>query len=263
MYLTLSKEAFEQSLDSCGVTITTGAHGSIQSGNYRENNSWYSPRIITFTMTGVSHFTDSSKHLSKEDKAALEQLAQGSLVSKDELDESLGSLVSKDELGESLGALSLALSLTAEEKAALQQLVQGSLTVKEITIIDDDENAVSLLSENYEEIEDEGIVLKFEDSLDNNYLMCSEKDLVDATDYLELDVNINCPEELGKKLVRRYLVIDLRNMEDERNIVTIFPENIRWSSQIPVIQANNFYVISFQRFAKDLVVANLEINLAE
>ena len=181
-------------------------------------------------------------------------------------------LISKRELDEALGALSLALSLSLEEKAALQQLVQGSLTVKEITIVDDDANAVSLLSENYEEtddsknyeeIEDEGIVLKFEDGLDNNYLMCSEKDLVDATDYLELDVNINCPEELGKKLVHRYLVIDLRNMEDERNIVTIFPENIRWSSQIPVIQANNFYVISFQRFAKDLVVANLEINLAE
>lgn len=171
-----------------------------------------------------------------------------------------------------LGALSLALSLSLEEKAALQQLVQGSLTVKEITIIDDDANAVSLLSENYEEIsdsenyeeiEDDGIVLNFDDSFDNTYLMCSETDLVDATDYLELDVNINCPEELGKKLVRRYLVIDLRNMDDERNIVTIFPENIRWSSQMPVIEANNFYVISFQRFAKDLVVANLEINLAE
>lgn len=153
--------------------------------------------------------------------------------------------------------------LTEQEKAALQQLIQGSLTVKEITIIDDNANAISLLSENYEEIEDEGIVLKFEDSLDNNYLMCSEKDLVDATDYLELDVNINCPEELGKKLVRRYLVIDLRNMQDERNIVTIFPEGVRWISQIPVIEANKFYVISFQRFAKDLVIANLEINLAE
>lgn len=153
--------------------------------------------------------------------------------------------------------------VTEQEKAALQQLIQGSLTVKEITIIDDNANAISLLSENYEEIEDEGIVLKFEDSLDNNYLMCSEKDLVDATDYLELDVNINCPEELGKKLVRRYLVIDLRNMEDERNIVTIFPEGVRWISQIPVIEANKFYVISFQRFAKDLVIANLEINLAE
>lgn len=153
--------------------------------------------------------------------------------------------------------------ITEEEKAALQQLVQGTIAVKEITIVDDDANAVSLLGENYEEIDDEGIVLKFEDSLDNNYLMCSEKDLVDATDYLELDVNINCPEELGKKLVRRYLVIDLRNMDDERNIVTIFPENIRWSSQTPVIQANNFYVISFQRFAKDLIIANVEVYLAE
>lgn len=170
-------------------------------------------------------------------------------------------LISKRELDEALGSLSL--SLSAEEKAALQQLVQGSLTVKEITIIDDDANAVSLLSENYEEIEDEGIILKFEDGLDNNYLMCSEKDLVDATDYLELNVNINCPEELGKKLVRRYLVIDLRNMEDSRNIVTIFPENIRWSSQMPVIEANNFYVISFQRFAKDLIIANVEVYLAE
>lgn len=226
-----------------------------------------------------------SLSLSEEEKAALQQLVQGSLVSKDELGEVLGalslslslsaeekealqqlvnkgSIVSTEELSEVLGALSLSLSLSAEEKAALQQLVQGSLTVKEITIVDD-ANAVSLLSENYEEIEDEGIVLKFEDSLDNTYLMCSEKDLVDATDYLELDVNINCPEELGKKLVRRYLVIDLRNMEDERNIVTIFPENIRWSSQMPVIEANKFYVISFQRFAKDLVIANLEINLAE
>lgn len=167
-------------------------------------------------------------------------------------------LISKRELDEALGAL----SLSAEEKVALQQLVQGSLTVKEITIVDDDANAVSFLSENYEEIEDEGIVLKFEDGLDGTYLMCSEKDLEDATDYLELSINVNCPEELGKKLVRRYLVIDLRNMEDMRNIVTIFPENVRWSSQIPVIEANNFYVISFQRFAKDLVIANLEINLA-
>ena len=168
-------------------------------------------------------------------------------------------LISKRELDEALGVV----SISEEEKAALQQLVQGSITVKEITIVDDDANAVNLLSENYEEIEDDGIVLKFEDGLDNTYLMCSEKDLVDATDYLELEVNINCPEELGKKLVRRYLVIDLRNMEDERNIVTIFPENIRWSSQMPVIEANKFYVFSFQRFAKDLVVANLEINLAE
>lgn len=169
-------------------------------------------------------------------------------------------LISKRELDEALETL-----ISPAEKTVLENLVQGSLTVKEITIIDDDANAVSLLSENYEENEDEdeGIILKFEDSLDNTYLMCSETDFVDATDYLELNVNINCPEELGKKLVRRYLVIDLRNMDDERNIVTIFPENIRWSSQTPVIQANNFYVISFQRFAKDLVVANLEINLAE
>lgn len=168
-------------------------------------------------------------------------------------------LISKRDLDEALETL-----ISPAEKTVLENLVQGSLTVKEITIIDDDDaNAVSLLSENYEEIEGDGIVLNFDDSFDNTYLMCSETDLVDATDYLELDVNINCPEELGKKLVRRYLVIDLRNMDDSRNIVTIFPENIRWSSQIPVIQANNFYVISFQRFAKDLVVANLEINLAE
>ena len=93
--------------------------------------------------------------------------------------------------------------------------------------------------------------------------MCSETDLIDTTDYLELNVNINCQDELGKKLVRRYLVIDLRNMNGGRNIVTNFPENIIWSSQIPVIQANQFYVISFQRFAKDIIVANLEINLAD
>ena len=166
-------------------------------------------------------------------------------------------LISKRDLDGVLETL-----FSTEEKAALQQLVQGTIAVKEITIIDDDNNTVSLLSENYEEIEDESIVLKFEDSLDNTYLMCSEKDLVDSTDYLELDVNINYPEELGKKLVRRYLVIDLRNMEDTRNIVTIFPENVRWNSQVPVIQANKFYVISFQRFAKDLVVANVELYLA-
>lgn len=188
--------------------------------------------------------------LSAEEKAALQQVVHK------------GSLVSKDELDESLGALSLALSLTLEEKAALQQLVQGSLTVKEITIADDDNNTISLLEEDDKEIES-GIVLKFDDSLDNTYLMCSETDLIDATDYLELNVNINCQDELGKKLVCRYLVIDLRNMDDARNIVTVFPENIRWSSQIPVIQANQFYVISFQRFAKDIIVANLQINLAD
>ena len=133
--------------------------------------------------------------------------------------------------------------------------------MKEITITDDN-NTISLLEEDDKEIES-GIILKFDDNLDNTYLMCSETDLIDTTDYLELNVNINCSEELGKKLVRRYLVIDLRNMTDTRNIVTIFPESIIWSSQIPVIQANQFYVISFQRFAKDVIVANVEINLTK
>lgn len=98
-------------------------------------------------------------------------------------------LISKRDLDKELETL-----FSTEEKAALQQLVQGSLTVKEITIIDDNTNAVSLLSENYEEIKDEGIVLKFEDSLDDTYLMCSEKDLVVVEDYLELEVKINYPE---------------------------------------------------------------------
>lgn len=165
-------------------------------------------------------------------------------------------LISKRELDEALETL-----ISPAEKTALENLVQGSLTVKEITITDDD-NTSSLPEEDDKEIES-GIVLKFDDSLDNTYLMCSEPDLIDATDYLELNVNINCQDELGKKLVCRYLVIDLRNMDDVRNIETVFPENIRWSSQVPVIQANNFYVISFQRFAKDIIVANLQINLAE
>ena len=165
-------------------------------------------------------------------------------------------LISKRELDEALETL-----ISPAEKTALENLVQGSLTVKEITIADDN-NTISLLEEDDKEIES-GIVLKFDDSLDNTYLMCSETDLIDATDYLELNVNINCQDELGKKLVCRYLVIDLRNMDDARNIVTVLPENIRWSSQIPVIQANQFYVISFQRFAKDIIVANLQINLAD
>ena len=166
-------------------------------------------------------------------------------------------LISKRELDEALETL-----ISPAEKTALENLVQGSLTVKEITITDDDNNTISLLEEDDKEIES-GIVLKFDDSLDNTYLICSETDLIDTTDYLELNVNINCQDELGKKLVCRYLVIDLRNMDDARNIVTVFPENIRWSSQIPVIQANQFYVISFQRFAKDIIVANLQINLSE
>lgn len=168
-------------------------------------------------------------------------------------------LISKRELDKAL----VPLSLSAEEKAALQQLVQGSLTVKEITIIDDDANTVSLLSENYEEVENDGIVIVFEDSLDGNYLMCSENNLRDATDYLELNVEMNYPEELGKKLVRRYLVVDLRSMEDDRNIVTIFPESLRWGTEIPVIKEKGFYVISFQRFAKDLIFAKVETILSE
>ena len=168
-------------------------------------------------------------------------------------------LISKRDLDRALETL---ITVTEEEKTTLEKLVQGSLTVKEITIIDDDNNTVSLLQEKSEEIE-EGIILNFEDSVDNTYLMCYEEDLKEVDDNLELNVQISCSEELGKKLVRRYLVIDLRNMDDERNIVTIFPENIIWSSQIPVIQANQFYVISFQRFAKDVIVANVEINLTK
>ena len=72
------------------------------------------------------------------------------------------------------------------------------------------------------------------------------------------------PEELGAKLVCRYLVLDLRNEPTETVVATVWNggDNIRWLYGMPDIQAGYFYVIAFQRFAKDLIIGNVSVKLA-
>jgi hypothetical protein len=77
-----------------------------------------------------------------------------------------------------------------------------------------------------------------------------------------LNISFEVPTELGAKLVCRYLVLDFRELDKEVNVGTIWPDfSIKWLYGLPDIQAGYFYVLAFQRFAKDLIVANVAVKI--
>ena len=138
-----------------------------------------------------------------------------------------------------------------------------NLTIKELTVLDDEASGVSVISETYENTENKEVILNFDDEHNGKYAIIDNSNLEISEGCKILNVHFQIPSQLGNKLVCRYLVLDFRNESEETNIVTVWDnsDSIRWTSEMPDFQGGYFYVIDFQRFAKDLIVGNVRIKL--
>ena len=138
-----------------------------------------------------------------------------------------------------------------------------NLTIKELTVLDDEASAVSVISETYENTENKEVILNFDDEHNGKYAIIDNSNLENSEGCKILNVHFQIPSQLGNKLVCRYLVLDFRNESEETNIVTVWDnsDSIRWTSEMPDFQGGYFYVIDFQRFTKDLIVSNVRVKL--
>ena len=138
-----------------------------------------------------------------------------------------------------------------------------NLTIKELTVLDDEASGVSVISETYENTENKEVILNFDDEHNGKYAIIDNSNLEISEGCKILNVHFQIPSELGNKLVCRYLVLDFRNESEETNIATVWDnsDSIKWTSEMPDFQGGYFYVIDFQRFAKDLIVGNVRIKL--
>ena len=136
-----------------------------------------------------------------------------------------------------------------------------NLTIKELTVLDgEDGNGDS--NETYEPATFNEVILKFSDSDNCKYTTADHNILESNEDGYLLNISFEVPTELGAKLVCRYLVLDLRELDEEINIGTIWPDfPIKWLYGLPDIQAGYFYVLAFQRFAKDLIIGNVAVKI--
>lgn len=136
-----------------------------------------------------------------------------------------------------------------------------NLTIKELIVLDE-ENGNSELSETYEDVSFGDITLNFGDEYNCKYLKADHSSLASDESGLVAEINFEVPTELGAKLVCRYLILDLREVSYDTNIGVIWPtQSIKWLYGIPDIEAGYFYVLAFQRFAKDLIIGNVAVKI--
>lgn len=137
-----------------------------------------------------------------------------------------------------------------------------SLTIKELTVLNEEIEGDEDSSETYENATFNEVILKFNDSDNCKYTFADANTLTSEEGGLMLNFNMEVPSELGAKLVCRYLVLDFRNISENTVIGVTWPEfPIRWLYGVPDIQAGYFYVLAFQRFAKDLIVGNVAVKI--
>ncbi len=137
-----------------------------------------------------------------------------------------------------------------------------NLTIKELTVLDEEVEGADAGSESYDEVEFNDITLSFGDDCNNRYLIATHDVLVSNEDGKVLEIKFDTPTEMGSKLVCRYLVVDLRELDETVNVGVIWPtQTIKWLYGVPDIQAGYFYVLAFQRFAKDLIVGNVAVKI--
>ena len=136
-----------------------------------------------------------------------------------------------------------------------------NLTIKELTVLDEVEgNGDS--SETYENAIFNQVDLNFGDDYNCKYVLADHNTLTSEEEGLMLTINAEVPSELGAKLVCRYLVVDLRELSEDTVLGVTWPEfPIRWLYGVPDIEAGYFYVLAFQRLAKDLIVGNVAVKL--
>ena len=136
-----------------------------------------------------------------------------------------------------------------------------NLTIKELTVLDEVEgNGDS--SETYENAIFNQVDLNFGDDYNCKYVLADHNTLTSEEGGLMLNINAEVPNELGAKLVCRYLVVDLRELSEDTVVGVTWPEfPIRWLYGVPDIEAGYFYVLAFQRFAKDLIIGNVAVKI--
>ena len=136
-----------------------------------------------------------------------------------------------------------------------------NLTIKELTVLDESEgNGDS--SETYEPAIFNEVNLNFGDEYNCKYILADHNTLTSEEGGLMLNINAEVPSELGAKLVCRYLVVDLRELSEDTIVGVTWPEfPISWLYGVPDIEAGYFYVLAFQRLAKDLIVGNVAVKI--
>ena len=136
-----------------------------------------------------------------------------------------------------------------------------NLTIKELTVLDEVEgNGDS--SETYENAIFNQVDLNFGDDYNCKYVLADHNTLTSEEGGLMLNINAEVPVELGAKLVCRYLVVDFRELSEDTVVGVTWPEfPIRWLYGVPDIEAGYFYVLAFQRLAKDLIVGNVAVKI--
>ena len=156
------------------------------------------------------------------------------------------------------------LALTDVDNLQAIQAFIENLTIKELTVLEDENQGSSMGAESYEEAIFNEVKLSFADDYNCVYSLANETILESDVDGKLLNITMEIPEELGAKLVCRYLVLDLRKESTETNVATVWNggDSIKWLYGMPDIQAGYFYVIAFQRFAKDLIIGNVSVKLA-
>ena len=132
------------------------------------------------------------------------------------------------------------------------------LVVDKISIAGETEGN-SIGNETYEVPMFGEIKLNFSDDYNGKYLICNENDLLDDEGIKLITIETEVPEELGARLVCRYLILDFR--EVEKDIITTWPSDVRWLYGTPLVEAGYFYVFAFQRLAKDLIVGNVNVKI--
>ena len=144
----------------------------------------------------------------------------------------------------------------------------GELTVDKLIVRDDNIESNNVENDTYEESIFQEITLNFGDDYNGKYLIANHTALENAEDCKFLTINFNVPEEIATRLTRRYLVLDLREEPEDTDVVAIYPDDtdttwkLRWLYGAPDIQAGYYYVIAFQRLAKDIIVGNVTLKLS-
>ena len=155
------------------------------------------------------------------------------------------------------------ISLSNVQYIGAKEAFIDKLSINELTVLTDEiEGDNGSTSETYEVVKFNDVSLSFEDSYHSQYLLASSANLTNDTDGKVLNLSFNVPDELGAKLVCRYLVLDLRDLDTSTNVAVIWPEtSIKWLYGMPDIEAGYFYVLAFQRFAKDVIVGNVTVKI--
>lgn len=136
-----------------------------------------------------------------------------------------------------------------------------NLTIKELTVLDEVEGNEDS-SETYENATFNQVNLNFGDEYNCKYVLSDHTNLTSEDGGVMLNIEAEVPSELGAKLVCRYLVLDLRELSEDTVVGVTWSEfPIRWLYGIPDIEAGYFYVLAFQRLAKDLIIGNVAVKI--